>query len=305
MKKKYSTQSGFTMLQAIIAIAGIGLVIALGTLTFGNKTQSIRTAITTGEMVDLRRNLESQVSCEKTADLLKKCRATNSTLYDHFGRDLGKVDYRNIDIKIGCEDLGNKLWSFKIEAKNKERGKWKDLRNGIPLVCDVGLDQRCWFAVSGTWISHSSYRGKYQDTFPKTWGNKPISHGATFDNVGGVYLLARDEPYIYGKGDHEIDKAVNLTFDGILVAPGMHALIKNGAGKVMFDQEGPIVAGSSYYENQSKWKGKYHKSLLGRKDIPQWMQDYVHSHTNVAHMPLHAARSVKVSAVPGGICDSN
>jgi hypothetical protein len=165
------------------------------------------------------------------------------------------------------------------------------------------LKSKCWFAVSGTWAGHPSYTGKYQSKFPLTTSGNPIAHGEGFDNVGGVFLEASTTPYQYGQGAKEIDQAVDSTFDSILVAPGMHAVLKDAAGTVLFDGEGPLVAGSAYYENQNKWKGKYRAALLTRTDLPQWITDYLNANANVASLTLHSARYVLVSSIKNSDCD--
>ena len=50
--------------------------------------------------------------------------------------------------------------------------------------------------------------GDYSDTFPKPTSGKSIATGEKFDTVGGVFLAARAEPYVYKAGGGEIDGAV-------------------------------------------------------------------------------------------------
>lgn len=163
--------------------------------------------------------------------------------------------------------------------------------------------QECWFAVSGTWIGHPSYESKYANRFPGTTSGNPIAHGEGFDNVGGVFLAARAEPYVYDQGGKEIDKAVDFTFDSIMIAPGMIAELKDASGAVVFKGEGPVISGSSTYENDPEWKGKYYAALKTRKDLPAWIKDYLSTHTEVVNINLHVARSVQVSAKSGSKCD--
>ncbi len=175
------------------------------------------------------------------------------------------------------------------------------------LVVDDGgkidLAQRCWFAVSGTWIGHSSYLGQYQDRFPSTTSGRPVSHGESFDNTGGVFLSARDQPYIYGQGGREIDKAFDTTFDSIVIAPGMTAELRNASGTVVFKGDGPVVVTSSYYENQPQFRGQYFTAIKNRNDLPEWIKTYLAGRTALLDVDLHAASWVKVSAVAGGSCE--
>ena len=69
---------------------------------------------------------------------------------------------------------------------------------------EVLRSQECWFAVSGTYVA----LGDYSDTFPKPTSGKSIATGEKFDTVGGVFLAARAEPYVYKAGGGEIDGAV-------------------------------------------------------------------------------------------------
>jgi hypothetical protein len=162
------------------------------------------------------------------------------------------------------------------------------------------LQQECWFAVSGTW---AGYPSDYETTFPQTKSGKPIGPGEVFDTVGGVYLAARAEPYVYGEGGKEIDKAVDFTFDSILIAPGMTAEIRDGQGNRLFDGVGPLIGESAYYANNSTWAGVYLTKLLSRKEtLPVWMQDWLAVNNKLVVIDLYAARWVKVSSVPGSKC---
>jgi hypothetical protein len=163
------------------------------------------------------------------------------------------------------------------------------------------LKQECLFAVSGTWIGY----GDYKDTFPNLMeAGKPVAHGGRFDTVGGIYLAARETPYVHGEGEKELDDAVKWTFDSILAGPGMHAEIHDEKGTVLFTGEGPLVGESSHYAEDPQWTGKYLEKLLQRKaSLPLWLQRLLNSgYKPVSIKNLHGARWVKVSAVTGGQC---
>lgn len=163
--------------------------------------------------------------------------------------------------------------------------------------------QECWFAVSGTYVG----LGDYEDTFPKTKSGNKIATGEEFDTVGGVFLAARPEPYIYGEGGKEIDKAVDYTFDGIVVPPGMSVEIRPSANEApIYSGEGPLIAiaGRSEgtgYGTQSTFKEKYEAG--GLKHWPQWMQEYLKEKGGqVKIIGTHPGKWVKVSVVDGGRC---
>lgn len=158
--------------------------------------------------------------------------------------------------------------------------------------------QECWFAVSGTYVGY----GDYSDTF----GQK-IAPGEIFDTVGGVFLAARAEPYIYGQGQKEIDGAVNYTFDGIVVPQGMSVEIRPSAnGEIIHKGQGPLIAitgtpSASGKPSSDVFKAQFESGALRR--WPQWMQDYLKETGGLVHtFQLHPARWVKVSVVDGGRC---
>lgn len=163
------------------------------------------------------------------------------------------------------------------------------------------LKQECLFAVSGTWIGY----GDYKDTFPNLMeAGKPVAHGGRFDTVGGIYLAAREAPYVHGEGEKELDDAVKWTFDSILAGPGMQAEIRDEKGTVLFTGEGPLIGESSHYAENPEWTGKYLQKLLQRKaSLPLWMQRLLNSGYKLLSIKnLHGARWVKVTAVSGGQC---
>lgn len=161
------------------------------------------------------------------------------------------------------------------------------------------LKQECWFAVSGSFLPAPN--NAYGSVFPRTLSGNPIGHGEQFDTVGGVYLAARDQPYEYGQGDREIDGAIDHTFDGIAIAPGMKVTIKDGSGRVLTESEGPLVAISSYYFARSA--ESYWNTLKTKTDLPNWMNQLVNDRALPSNINLQPARSVKVEAIPGSDCD--
>ena len=114
--------------------------------------------------------------------------------------------------------------------------------------------------------------------------------------------MAREEPYVYQQGDKEIDAAIADTFDGIAIAPGMHAVIKDGTDKVLAEKDGPWLAQDASYATGAFASRMFDGLKNAGSTMPQWIVDYVASHTNVEALPLHAARSVKVSALANGRC---
>lgn len=167
----------------------------------------------------------------------------------------------------------------------------------------IEKSQECWFAVCGTYVG----LGDYEDTFPKTKSGNKISSGEIFDTVGGVFLAARPEPYIYGEGGKEIDKAVDFTFDGIVVPPGMSVEIRPSANESpIYAGEGPLIAiagrtEGTGYGTQTTFKEKFESG--GLSHWPQWMQDYLKEKDGqVKIIPTHPGRWVKVSVVDGGRC---
>jgi hypothetical protein len=149
--------------------------------------------------------------------------------------------------------------------------------------------------------------GDYSDTFPKPTSGNKIAMGEEFDTVGGVFLAARNEPYIYKQGGKEIDKAVDNTFDGIVVPPGMSVEIRpSESGAVIHQGQGPLIAiagseNGTGYGSPFTYKEKFDAGEL--KHWPQWMQDFLKaSDGKVKIIPMHAGKWVKVSVVEGSSC---
>lgn len=149
--------------------------------------------------------------------------------------------------------------------------------------------------------------GDSSDTFPKSTLGKSISTAEKFDTVGGVFLAARAEPYVYKAGGGEIDGAVDYSFDGIVVPPGMSVEIRAADNETgIYKGQGPLVAiagsaGGSGYGSEFTYKAKFDAGNLTH--WPQWMQDYLRdSSGKVQLIAMQAARWVKVSVVEGGRC---
>lgn len=149
--------------------------------------------------------------------------------------------------------------------------------------------------------------GDYLDTFPKPTSGKSIATGEKFDAIGGVFLAARAEPYVYKAGGGEIDSAVDYTFDGIVVPPGMSVEIRAADNETgIYKGQGALIAiagsaGGSGYGSEFTYKAKFDAG--GLTHCPQWMQDYLRdSIGKVQLIPMQAARGVKVSVVEGGLC---
>ena len=198
--------------------------------------------------------------------------------------------------KVGSEGEGN---SESSEAGGSESEAEED-ENILTSDEAIIRRQECWFAVSGTWLGPGG--SHYASKFPSTTSGNPIAHGEKFDTVGGIYLTARDEPYIHGKGAKEIDLAIAQTFDGIAVAPGLHAIIKNAAGTVLADKKGPWLAQDVSYSTGTHASRMYNGLKTGT-GMPKWIQDYTTEKTSVDAIPLHSAREVLVKVAPGERCD--
>jgi len=170
----------------------------------------------------------------------------------------------------------------------------------------------CWFAVSGVAIGskltanatsyirqvHTDYGG----IFPRTKSGNPLGWGESFDNVGGIVLAPRDEAYVYGEGGEEIDLAVDRSFDGIVVAPGLEVEIRDASGNVIIKREGPLIAASEAWIPQLR---PFTDAIKANTANPQWMLDFVDGLTTVPTYPLRGGRWVKVSVISGSKCDNS
>lgn len=184
------------------------------------------------------------------------------------------------------------------------------------------MKRKCWFAVSGGWIGADttdiapthSYNN-WGSVFPATISGNPVGHGETFDEVGGVYLEARNEAYTSNavpmtnlvrnssrpEVGHEIDRAINWTFDSIAVAPGMHVVIKALSGNVVFETDGPFIGVSGEH---GRFSSEYFQRLKASTSITQWMTSYLNTVTSIQQITgLHNSQSVQVRAIPGGECE--
>lgn len=207
--------------------------------------------------------------------------------------------------QTASQTVSNKDAQAEVAKADEEKPAPAALPSVIPTPIEKIFikSEQCWFAVSGGWIGY----GDHGDVFPKTKSGRPVGPGEVFDDVGGLYLAARAEPYVYGQGAGEIDRAVDTSFDSILVAPGMNVEIRDGSGNKIFEGVGPIIAEAFYEANDPRWKpdlsGLYRKVLLQKKvTLPEWMQDWLSQNDKLLVVDILRARSVKVSAIPGGRC---
>lgn len=158
----------------------------------------------------------------------------------------------------------------------------------------------CWFAVSGAWIDDST-------VFPATYehGDK-IVPGGTFDAAGGVYLPGSKDPYVYGKDTVHggITKAVDNTFDTIMVAKGMTVTIHDSSGNLILEKIGPFIA----VTNGHKFipTARMSTNLKNNGKIKGWLKEYINSEAEpVKLVPgLWSARSVLVSTNKGSHCEN-
>ncbi|MCX6117394.1 MAG: hypothetical protein NT027_07630 [Proteobacteria bacterium] len=182
--------------------------------------------------------------------------------------------------------------------------------------------EKCWFAVSGGWLGADTTDIQPKDAysnwgsvFPKTKSGKPIGHGEAFDEVGGVFLEARAEPYtaqatpLVGMArssknpepGKEIEQAIIWTFDSIAIAPGMHAVVKSGTGNILYQGDGPFIGVSGEH---GRFSSEYYQRLKVSNSLTDWMSTYVKNVQRIQIISsLHDARSVQVVAIKGGICE--
>ena len=195
-----------------------------------------------------------------------------------------------------------------LKINDSEDGIIIDSEDGIiidgPQISREEYNQNCWFAVSGLRIGVNSEFS--QGIFPDTLDGQPIRHNSKFQvRGGGVYLQARDTPYVYEQGDRELDDAINLTFDTIAVAPGMSFEIKNENNETIFSGEGPIIAMSQKLVDSLPASidrlGEYTNDLKNNPKLPSWMKQIVDANEIQVGF-LNKGRSVLVEAVPGKQC---
>jgi hypothetical protein len=165
------------------------------------------------------------------------------------------------------------------------------------------IKSKCWFAVSGAFIGEAGY----QMNFPDPIDNGPIEHGAKFDTSGGVFLEAREEPYEYGQAGKEIDLAAETTFDSFIIAPDMHAIIKDGNGNIIFEGDGPIVGFASIHS-----QGAFRNAVGSYAKWPEWIKEII-DNNQTKSVNLHSggfgtpkvgsAQWVSVKPIKGNNCD--
>lgn len=167
------------------------------------------------------------------------------------------------------------------------------------VVDEASHREHCWFAVSGGFAGAPGYKG----VFGSTSSGKPIAPGELFDTVGGIYLAARAAPYVHMQGKKELDRAIEMTFDSLVVPPGMEVEIKDAAGKLLFKTQGPFYGISSFY---AQHVGMVYGVLAKNDQIPAWLKEHVKSLEKDKKVPavpsLQQGRSVLVKEVPGSSC---
>ncbi len=174
--------------------------------------------------------------------------------------------------------------------------------SGSPVNPKVGDPTKCYFLVSGSHFGWSSTGGEsYGSSFPLPNDGRPIATGIRFDTVGGVFLNARDQPYVQGGG--EIDLAIQNTFDSIAVAPGMNVQIKTSAtGSVLYSGNGPYMA----YSDEHPLDQDRLASLLSSRQtsMPNWMKTYLSTRGfKPPILKLHTAKWVQVTKIPSTNCE--
>ena len=236
--------------------------------------------------------------------------ASNSTTKNTDGAEKTGLETTGQDATASADHIGAENTVTIQETLKESTQESHESSDGLNEDSDKAMqgvskrrEEECLFAVSGTWIGF----GDHGSTFPLLLDKKtsPQTLGR-FDNVGGIYLAAREQPYIFGQGQKEIDDAIKFTFDSILIGPGMRAEIKDAQNKLLYSGTGPVIGESAFYAQQEAWTGRYRQKLIEVKaNLPQWMQKVLDVNANpIQVIELHQAHSVKVSAVLGGQCDN-
>jgi hypothetical protein len=276
------------MLKRLLVILVIKFLIGCGSVDFATSENSIAPQ-TGGEASQFGDGAQSGDNPSRASD-------------NEFGED----DRINIDAGNSSNSQGGNGRSEDDANDSDDDGDIDIDIDGVDdeIVIDDGvvrqLNQDCWFAVSGTYLGFTG--GGSASTFPDTQNGREIESGSTHDNSGGVFLNAREEPYI--DGDGEIDQAVTQTFDSIVVAAGMRVIIENANGGEIFSGEGPFIAISD--ANYSGWSNTANSALstLKSRDIPSWLRDILPAKASgFERLALTTARSVQVATIEGSTCD--
>ncbi len=171
----------------------------------------------------------------------------------------------------------------------------------------------CLFMVSGAAWGHTVSRS-LGSTFPLPKSGGAPTHGASFDDVGGVFLKSSETPYEYHKGAGEINAAVDSSFDSIVIPPGVEVEIRRGNGQVITKTKGPYMAYADYYGAQFK-SSAYLANVLkdAESKMPPWFKKYLteknynidllNLFTSVTPGDLSNAHYVKVTKIPWVPCD--
>lgn len=221
-----------------------------------------------------------------------------------------------IAMPIGCSDsnfrAGSRSPSNALKPPSDDQ-RPNTIQTQVPEDVDIDASggasegSLCWVAVSGGYFGFGD--SSYQSSFPQTQSGQPITHGATFDPVGGVYLNARNDTYEYGKGAKEIDLAIDKTFDSIAITPGVKLKVWNQSGQVVLDRAGPAMMLSKDYEDKNPSGVPAAVTLAPTfkdraKVMPEWMQklmiDADYKLPQVSGM--HTWKKVLVTRIQGTPC---
>lgn len=118
--------------------------------------------------------------------------------------------------------------------------------------------------------------------------------------------------YEFGKGAKEIDGAINYSFDGISISPGVKITVKSGAGAVIYSGKGPYMAWADTYG--AAGNSKILPQLKAMKaDLPKWMVKYLENKSALDLKPfspkpftpadLSNAHYVKVEKIKNVPCE--
>jgi hypothetical protein len=308
---------GISILSILISLGILGIVV-LASMSLAKQyiVESV-VHIRNGQKEDIRNHLRNNLSCSNTLAATPSCNKNSFiNLYDDNNEVL--VSSRSITkfgkwgMRSRCIKTDDRV-ELTIEAKRTnfknisgKYGEWEEIFE-IPYSCQDNLDElknKCWFAVSGFYVGGRA-NNNWKSKFPKTLSGKLISTGEFFDLAGGVYLNARKTPYVYKDGSNTIDKAIDMTFDGFAVAPGMKIEIKDGSGGIVFSGKGPLIVRSNNYGNnpQATTLRNYMKANINI--YPQWLQDHLKQINFTAPaIPLHTSRSVMVDVIAGEPCEA-
>lgn len=177
-----------------------------------------------------------------------------------------------------------------------------------PIPSQEELRQKCYFAVSPTYLGG----GSWGDIFPNTKSGKPIGPGEKFDDIGGVFIEAKKDLYKYGEGT-EVDLAIANSLDSVLAAPGMNAELFDSTGKSILKINGPALILSSDnpggIDNQGRTDDAIYEAAVERlrnnqDKLPVWLVDVLKPlNFRPVRALMHATTAISVTKSSGGVCD--